>query len=817
MLDTARVRGEHRYLASLDLASAFDSVEVWALEDSLLRLGFDRRFVRWVRSAYTGLSACALTPHGVTDPFSLSSGVRQGDPLSPLLFLCVMDSGLELVSSAFPDCAANNLVRAFAYADDVLLVGDSLADLQAMVARYSVWLRRVGLRLNARKCVLFSTHGPRTPHELTFDTVRVTQSPTMRYLGVVFDTRGTWVAQRDVCRRVILAWSHRLARKALSLEMLVAVVNGVVVPKVAYALAIASPASWSGVTDPLTGIVRRAGRLASWSTPAVRLLIKEQRCVVVEKTKWLVRFAFAAGNSRLLGLSSRLGLVLWKRNVRERETWAGLPRGGLLSSNLRVPPTTRCCLSLFLAQRLRAVGLRLARPAPQRVHRLAHVVRGAPLPRAPPVRLSAGTARAARDVLPAPAWCDVEVLSGAATTRVDAEPGQAVKAWTDGSTVSRRSGVGVYLLWGGNRRRALCARLPPSARPRNYAAELLAVLLAVSVVPPECPLVVYTDSLYCKGVLMPTLQTWLTEASFKLARIANAPLVASALRALGQRTADTQVKKVRAHTGAADAASLGNEFADWLARLGSAADLPVLDVSSWATALDRVWLDRVDTTILDSLDSFILSRDWKDSLQGLLDKPRQGAVLRRYLQGFDAGQRPQAFARWRQWFTRLPGHQCRLLGKVLTGTLPTTGWWGRFDRDRPHECVLCEGGRETAAHLFLTCSSLPDSSSICAGRDVSTLAADWARSIAGLDRSLEDGPAHTFSDATRNEWNMDTWSTVHAALGLWPQSFIDSTPWAQSPQALHAVSDKAIDFLQDVWRRRNAARPRAGAPDSLLD
>ncbi|CAH8502348.1 unnamed protein product [Dicrocoelium dendriticum] len=80
-------------------------------------------------------------------------GVRQGDPLSPLLFIMVMDevlsgSGIGLGESA----AVGKPVGALAYADDLVLVTDTAADLHARLKVLEMGLEASGMLLNTSKC-----------------------------------------------------------------------------------------------------------------------------------------------------------------------------------------------------------------------------------------------------------------------------------------------------------------------------------------------------------------------------------------------------------------------------------------------------------------------------------------------------------------------------------------------------------------------------------------------------------------------------------------------------------------------------------------
>lgn len=88
-LKSRRLKG---VVIKLDLSKAYDRVNWIYLRLLLTHLGFAVSFIRWVMSCVTSISFVVLI-NGATSPFfSLRRGLHQGCPLSPLLFLLVVES-----------------------------------------------------------------------------------------------------------------------------------------------------------------------------------------------------------------------------------------------------------------------------------------------------------------------------------------------------------------------------------------------------------------------------------------------------------------------------------------------------------------------------------------------------------------------------------------------------------------------------------------------------------------------------------------------------------------------------------------------------
>ena len=140
-------------LAFLDVRKAFDTVSHITLLNAASRMGMPMPFIAYLRNLYTGATTSLHVEGKLSEPLPQNRGVKQGDPLSPLLFNCVIDWALDSLDPAIGLSIgqASTKLNHLAFADDVVLIAESQAGLQDLVAHFERALCKCGLSLNSLK------------------------------------------------------------------------------------------------------------------------------------------------------------------------------------------------------------------------------------------------------------------------------------------------------------------------------------------------------------------------------------------------------------------------------------------------------------------------------------------------------------------------------------------------------------------------------------------------------------------------------------------------------------------------------------------
>ncbi len=132
----------------MDFEKAFDTIEHEAILLVMEAMGFSATWLGWIRKIFSSASSSVLINEVPGKNFHCKRGVRQGDPLSPLLFVLGAELlwvivnrayTMGLLSKPFPSDFDPNF-PIVQYADDILLYlkasGKELFTLKALLQTF---------------------------------------------------------------------------------------------------------------------------------------------------------------------------------------------------------------------------------------------------------------------------------------------------------------------------------------------------------------------------------------------------------------------------------------------------------------------------------------------------------------------------------------------------------------------------------------------------------------------------------------------------------------------------------------------------------
>ena len=131
------------YFAFVDLEKAFDRVPRKVVSWALRKMGVGEWMVRAVMAMYQRCRTVVRTMHGNSADFEVKVGVHQGSVLSPLLFVIVLEALTCDIRAGLP--------FELLYADDLVLMADSVDLLHDKIVRWRECLESKGLKVNLKK------------------------------------------------------------------------------------------------------------------------------------------------------------------------------------------------------------------------------------------------------------------------------------------------------------------------------------------------------------------------------------------------------------------------------------------------------------------------------------------------------------------------------------------------------------------------------------------------------------------------------------------------------------------------------------------
>ena len=194
----------------IDFQKAFDSVHRPTMWNILERYGCPLNTLAILKSIYCNTMHCVRIGSKTSDWFSVSSGVRQGDPVAPFLFVVALDfvmrHAIQDQTTGLAISSTKNICDLI-YADDIALVSDTFTNLQPMISSLDENGRKLGLFISKSKTKCLRNDKP-VPHldlPPKIDNEELDEVGDFIYLGSSIPADG--FSGKEIRRRIALASS----------------------------------------------------------------------------------------------------------------------------------------------------------------------------------------------------------------------------------------------------------------------------------------------------------------------------------------------------------------------------------------------------------------------------------------------------------------------------------------------------------------------------------------------------------------------------------------------------------------------------------
>ena len=302
------------HLIMVDFEKAFDTIShsfIWQVLDFW---GFGPTFINWCKLLYNQGSSSVLVNGNRSPLFDIGRGCRQGDPLSPYLFILCVEMlairirGDNLIKGiTLPGCN----VKLIQYADDMAFITDgSDISFKSVISNLEYFHSISGLKVNYDKTYIFSIGALRLSKNIVKGFHRFVWDPGgfFTFLGVTFSLNVSEMVNINfekivtIVNDVICSWS----RRKLTTLGKITVIKSLILPKLNHLfLSIPNP------SEDFLNTIEKMLYSFIWNGPD--RIQRKQLCLPYEqgglrmidlklfidsmKLTWLRRFFYASSHS----------------------------------------------------------------------------------------------------------------------------------------------------------------------------------------------------------------------------------------------------------------------------------------------------------------------------------------------------------------------------------------------------------------------------------------------------------------------------------------------------------------------------------------
>ena len=242
IIDYADILNIDGIILFLDFKKAFDTVEWNFMIHVLKKFGFNTGFIDWVQILYKNINSCIINNGWKSQNFNLERGVKQGCPLSALLFIIVA----EILSSKI---RANRNIQGICVklgngiekklkitqlADDTTIFLKDIEEIPTVIDEIREFGSHSGLKLNISKTSGLMIGKSKMENDKCIYGIKFEKH--VKALGTYFGTNKAeceqlnWQSKIDSCQNLINTWTMRF----LTFYGKITVIKSLILPKIAY-------------------------------------------------------------------------------------------------------------------------------------------------------------------------------------------------------------------------------------------------------------------------------------------------------------------------------------------------------------------------------------------------------------------------------------------------------------------------------------------------------------------------------------------------------------------------------------------------------
>jgi len=237
------------YAAFVDYKKAFDSIDRTSLWSKLLLYGIEGKVFNVIQNLYNDAKSCLRVNNDISEYFSASRGVRQGENLSPLLFSIYLNDlenyikeesgGVRIEATAEALHFYVNLY-VLLYADDTIILSESPEDLQGSLDTLNEYCKiwKLEVNISKTKVVIFSRGKVKKNQTWNLGGQVIHTVDDYIYLGTTFNYNGRFVKamqkQAAQAKRAMYGMIGKARKLGLPVDIQTHLFNALILPILLY-------------------------------------------------------------------------------------------------------------------------------------------------------------------------------------------------------------------------------------------------------------------------------------------------------------------------------------------------------------------------------------------------------------------------------------------------------------------------------------------------------------------------------------------------------------------------------------------------------
>ena len=228
-------KGKPLHVLMVDLVKAYDRVPHKLITYNLEYYGFPRTVCEMIGNIYKNLRTVILTKKGLTNEIDIEKGVRQGDPLSCILFVLAINPLLEKLRTLNGFKVGEERITHGAMADDIITFSESMDEARIAIDLVHKFCDMGGMIVSMPKTKYVNSEGIVALKTSKGILEASDPNESIRYLGILINLNLDWYDHWEAQKGYALKQLEYLKRRRLTINQKINVINAQIWGKLRYA------------------------------------------------------------------------------------------------------------------------------------------------------------------------------------------------------------------------------------------------------------------------------------------------------------------------------------------------------------------------------------------------------------------------------------------------------------------------------------------------------------------------------------------------------------------------------------------------------